>query len=101
MLTTVVSATTRVEDAAVTPLVGFPSVAGVGAVAVAVATGDAAAASVDDAEFWIAVASVELAVRALEGTDFGGGKSSCETAIAISERKRARKKRLSIQGTGS
>ena len=33
--------------------------------------------------------------------DFAGGKSSCETAIAISERNRARKKRLSIQGTGS
>jgi hypothetical protein len=29
------------------------------------------------------------------------GKRSCETAITISERKRARKKRLSIQGTGS
>jgi hypothetical protein len=35
------------------------------------------------------------------GRGFEGGNSSCETAIAISERKRARKKRLSIQGTGS
>jgi hypothetical protein len=32
---------------------------------------------------------------------FGAGNSSCETAITMSERKRARKKRLSIQGTGS
>jgi hypothetical protein len=31
-------------------------------------------------------------------TGFGGGKSSCETAIAISDRNRARKKRLSISG---
>jgi hypothetical protein len=37
----------------------------------------------------------------LAGNGFDGGNSSCETAIAISERKRARKKRLSIQGTGS
>jgi hypothetical protein len=32
---------------------------------------------------------------------FGVGNSSCETAITMSERNRARKKRLSIQGTGS
>jgi len=32
---------------------------------------------------------------------FGAGNSSCETAITMSERNRARKKRLSIQGTGS
>ena len=37
----------------------------------------------------------------LTPTGFDGGNSSCEMAIAISERKRARKKRLSIQGTGS
>jgi hypothetical protein len=30
-----------------------------------------------------------------------GGNTSCETAITMSERNRARKKRLSIQGTGS
>ena len=35
------------------------------------------------------------------GVGFGAGNSSCEIAIAISERNRARKKRLSIQGTGS
>jgi len=32
---------------------------------------------------------------------FGGGNSSCETAMTMSERNKARKKRLSIQGTGS
>jgi len=32
----------------------------------------------------------------VDGTGFAGGKSSCETAIAISERNRATKKRLSI-----
>jgi hypothetical protein len=40
------------------------------------------------------------ATRAL-GVVFGDGNSSCETAITTSERSRARKKRLSIQGTGS
>jgi hypothetical protein len=35
------------------------------------------------------------------GVGFTGGNSSCETAIIMSERNRARKKRLSIQGTGS
>ena len=35
------------------------------------------------------------------GVVFGVGNSSCETAITMSERNRARKKRLSIQGTGS
>jgi hypothetical protein len=35
------------------------------------------------------------------GLVFGGGKSSCDIAITTSERNRARKKRLSIQGTGS
>jgi len=32
---------------------------------------------------------------------FGGGNSSWETAMTMSERNKARKKRLSIQGTGS
>ena len=35
------------------------------------------------------------------GVVLAGGNSSCETAITMSERNRARKKRLSIQGTGS
>ena len=35
------------------------------------------------------------------GARFAGGNSSCATAITMSERNRARKKRLSIQGTGS
>jgi hypothetical protein len=35
------------------------------------------------------------------GVIFGGGNNNWETAIATSERSRARKKRFSIQGTGS
>jgi hypothetical protein len=35
------------------------------------------------------------------GVGLAGGNTSCETAITTSERNRARKKRLSIQGTGS
>ena len=35
------------------------------------------------------------------GIGLAGGNNSCETAITMSERNRARKKRLSIQGTGS
>jgi hypothetical protein len=31
----------------------------------------------------------------------GGGNSSWETAMTMSERNKAKKKRLSIQGTGS
>jgi hypothetical protein len=35
------------------------------------------------------------------GLGLDTGNNSCETAITTSERNRARKKRLSIQGTGS
>ena len=47
------------------------------------------------------IESGAFALRRLEGPDLAAGKSSCETAMAISERNRAKKKRLSIQGTGS
>ena len=56
---------------------------------------------VEDTEVLDALGAVELAVRWGEGVGLAGGKSSCETAIAISERNKARKKRLSIHGTGS
>ena len=57
---------------------------------------------VDDAAVLTRVAeSLGLAERALDGTGLGGGNSSCESAMTTSDRKRARKKRLSIQGTGS
>jgi hypothetical protein len=46
-------------------------------------------------------AALESAVSRLAGIDLDGGNSSWETAIAISDKNRARKKRLSIQGTGS
>jgi len=55
----------------------------------------------DAAAFTRVVESLRLAERWLDGTGFGGGNSSCESAITTSDRKRARKKRLSIQGTGS
>ena len=42
-----------------------------------------------------------VAFRLAVGSFFAGGKRNCEIAITIRERKRARKKRLSIQGTGS
>jgi hypothetical protein len=47
--------------------------------------------------------SVELesVADALRVAGFGGGNISWETAMATSERNRAMKKRLSIQGTGS
>jgi hypothetical protein len=46
-------------------------------------------------------AEVESVATEAPGFGFDGGKSSCEIAITTSERNRARKKRLSIQGTGS
>jgi len=58
--------------------------------------------AVEDAAVLTRVAeSLEFAERELGGTGLGGGNSSCESAMTTSERKRARKKRLSIQGTGS
>jgi hypothetical protein len=44
---------------------------------------------------------VESAATEVPDFCFDGGKSSCEIAITTRERNRARKKRLSIQGTGS
>jgi len=58
-----------------------------------------AADCVDDAVSLVVL--LESFAAALLGTDLDGGNSSWETAIAMSERNRARKKRLSIQGTGS
>ncbi len=64
-----------------------------------VAGTDITAGCVDDA------APLEVPLEslgaALRGAGLGGGKSSWETAMTISERNKARKKRLSIQGTGS
>jgi ethanolamine transporter EutH len=57
--------------------------------------------SVDDALSFAAELE-SLAVRPrVVGTGLGGGNSSWEIAMTISDRKSARKKRLSIQGTGS
>jgi hypothetical protein len=56
---------------------------------------DAVSLGVDDAD-----ESDRAPFRTLTA-GFGGGNSSWEIAITMSDRNRARKKRLSIQGTGS
>ena len=58
-------------------------------------------ARVADAEVCASVESFTLPLRGPEGVGFTDGKRTCETAIAIRDRNKARKKRLSIQGTGS
>ena len=64
------------------------------------ALGDAASVEgVDEAD--LASTEVESDDTDVQGLGLTGGKSSCEIAITTSERNRARKKRLSIQGTGS
>jgi hypothetical protein len=64
-----------------------------------VAAAGVTAGCVDDAApFDVPLESPATAVR---GAGLDGGNSSWETAITMSERNKARKKRLSIQGTGS
>ena len=59
-------------------------------------------ASVEDVEeATLPFTEVESDGADVPGLGLTGGKSSCEIAITTSERNRARKKRLSIQGTGS
>jgi hypothetical protein len=59
-------------------------------------------ASVEDVdEAALPFTEVESDGADVPGFGLPGGKSSCEIAITTSERNRARKKRLSIQGTGS
>jgi hypothetical protein len=48
-----------------------------------------------------ALAAPDESTGRLGAAGLAGGNSSCETAIAMSDKNRARKKRLSIQGTGS
>ena len=49
----------------------------------------------------LARTEIESVASGVPSLGLEGGKSSCEIAITTSERNRARKKRLSIQGTGS
>ena len=66
------------------------------------ATGDCVTdGCVEDALISRAAAESFVPVAGRGATGFAGGKRTCETAMAMSDRKRARKKRLSIQGTGS
>jgi hypothetical protein len=60
------------------------------------------AASLEDVdEAGLPSSELESDGAEVPGLGLPGGKSSCEIAITTSERNRARKKRLSIQGTGS
>ena len=98
VVTTVVSVTGRdggpgLTVAAATCDIGFTDVPTAGDVAGFV--------TVDEADGLARLESINFTFRWLGGVALAGGKSSCETAIAMSERNRARKKRLSIQGTGS
>jgi len=65
---------------------------------VAVNDGGTAACGDDAASL---VVLLESFATELLAADLGGGNSSWETAITMSERNKAKKKRLSIQGTGS
>jgi hypothetical protein len=96
VITVVVSAVTRAVVSAVGKTTGtvFDLI-----VCPELALGDTASVGgVDDA-----LASTELESDGTDvpGLGLTGGKSNCEMAITTSERNRARKKRLSIQGTGS
>jgi hypothetical protein len=55
----------------------------------------------DPAALFVAALESLAVAPGKPGAGFTGGNSSCETAITMSERNRAKKKRLSIQGTGS
>ena len=97
MTTVVVSVATRAVVSATGALVeaAFGSI-----VELELALG--AGASVEGVdETVLASTEVESDGADVPGLGLTGGKSSCEIAITTSERNRARKKRLSIQGTGS
>ena len=97
MITIVVSVATRTVVSATDALVetAFGSI-----FCVELELGDAASVEgVDEAA--VAPTEVESDRADVPGLGLTGGKSSCEIAITTSERNRARKKRLSIQGTGS
>ena len=64
-----------------------------------VAGGCVTAGCVDDAVPLNAL--LESFGTALRGAGLAGGNNSCEAAMTMSERNKAKKKRLSIQGTGS
>ena len=94
MLTAVISAVTA-----------FPAAAALGLTAIARSCEGAAtdagvtAGCVDDAASLVVL--LESFATEVLAAGLGGGNSSWETAMTMSERNKARKKRLSIQGTGS
>ena len=97
MITVVVSAVIRAVVSTAGEIVetAFDSIA-----FVELAVGDAASVG-DVDEAGLTSTEVESADAGVPGLGLTGGKSNCEIAITTSERNRARKKRLSIQGTGS
>ncbi len=96
-MTVVVSVATRAVVSAIGAIVetAFSSI-----VCVELALGDVASVEGVD-ETTLPSTGVESDGADVPGLGLTGGKSSCEIAITTSERNRARKKRLSIQGTGS
>ena len=94
MLTAVVSAVTAIPPAAVLEFVAIAR----GCEGVAADDG-ATAGCVDDAASLVVL--LESFATELLAAGLGGGNSSWETAMTMSERNKAKKKRLSIQGTGS
>jgi len=94
VLTAVVSAVTAIPAAAVLEFVAIAR-----GCEVAAGDGGATAACVDD-DASLAVLLESFATEFF-AAGLAGGNSSWETAMTMSERNKARKKRLSIQGTGS
>jgi hypothetical protein len=94
-----------VLTAVVSAVTAFPAATLLGLAAMARSCEGAAtdigvtAGCVDDAASLIVL--LESFATELLPVDLGGGNSSWETAMTMSERNKARKKRLSIQGTGS
>ena len=94
MLTAVVSAVTAFPAAAVLGLAAITRTCEGAAI-----DADVTAGCVDDAASLIVL--LESFATEVLAAGLGGGNSSWETAMTMSERNKARKKRLSIQGTGS
>jgi hypothetical protein len=94
VLTVVISAVTAFPAAAVLELATIARGCEGAETGAAVTAG-----CVDDAASLVVL--LESFATELLAAGLGGGNSSWETAMTISERNKARKKRLSIQGTGS
>jgi hypothetical protein len=82
------------------PAVAVPELAAIARGCEGAATGGSVTAvCIDDVASLVVL--LESFATELLAAGLGGGNSSWETAMTMSERNKARKKRLSIQGTGS